>query len=68
MSCKVGFRSIRCSRVHTEPGKTGLPVKIGHFYEKLGKTWNSQGTFHTFYPCQGNWQGKQIVLSAHNFH
>ena len=28
--------------------------KIGHFHNKSGKTWNSQGIFYDFYPSQGN--------------
>ena len=36
--------------IYTEPGKPG---KIGYFYEKSGKTRNSQGIFYNFYPSRG---------------
>ena len=35
--------------------------KIGHFYNKSGKTWDSQGTFYNFYPSQGK-SGKTKYL------
>ena len=34
--------------------------KIGHFYKKSGKTWNSQGTFKNFYPSQGKVKENKI--------
>ena len=34
--------------------ESGKPGNLGHFCEKSGKTWNSQGILYTFYPNQRN--------------
>ena len=45
--------------------------KIGHFYKKSMKTWNSQGIFIIFIQVRensGESQGKQSISSTYHFH